>query len=201
MKYFIALLLPSVLLSYAAHAQSTTSFIGFSVARTTTGAIQFADVDCGGSTQDDHGYRIGVQYQRLLKPRFALEGGIHLAQMRYLFTSSTSDPTADPFVQPRRYRTVSLLVRPKYYFNTQRIRFYLVGGASVDVQTYASVDEDSNSGIGGLLGAGLEGTFGRRVLISLEPSVRILSLIPFVQERYRWRLITAGFQVGIYYGL
>lgn len=121
--------------------------------------------------------------------------------MKYIFTNSSLGPAANPVDQQRRYRTVSVLVRPKYYFNTQRIRFYLVGGASVDIQTYASVDEDDNSGIGGLLGAGLEGTFGQRVLISLEPSVRVLSLIPFVQQRNRWRLTTAGFQVGVHYGL
>ena len=198
MKY--RFLLVAWLSFYLAQAQSTRNFVGLSAARTTVDAIQFADTDGGGSSDTGHGYRIGGQYQRLLTPHVALEGSLYLAQLNYSFVSAFY-PDVETIIQPRRYRTISLLVRPKYYVNTQRIRFYLVAGASIDVQTYALVDEDNNSGLGAQLGAGLEATVGRRMLVSLEPSVRMLALVPFVAERYRWRAATAGVQLGVYYEL
>ena len=184
-------------------SQAIRSWIGLSAARTATDAVQWEDLDGSPTGSGDHGYRVGVQYQRAIRPKFALEGGFYLAQIRYQLVSWSYPGIQETVAttESRTYRTVSLLVRPKYYVNTHRVRFYVVGGTSVDVQTYASANEDNNSGIGAQLGIGLEGTLGSRFMVSLEPSIRALSLIRFTREQYPWRVLTAGIQAGFYYGL
>lgn len=187
-----------------AQSPFTSDLVGLSGTRTTVGAMQWADLDCGRSSRDGNGYRIGVQYQKLLRPKFALESGLYLAQAEYQLISSSIGPEGIPVTvvpEDRTYRMLSLLIRPKYYVNTHRVRFYLVGGVSIDAQVYDSVNEDSNSGIGAQVGAGLEGTLGKRFAVSLEPTIRALSLVRFESEQYPWRVITAGFQLSAYYAL
>ena len=178
--------------------------IGLSATRTTTEAIQWADLVGERSSRGGNGYRVGAQYQKLLRPKFALESGLYLTQVKYQLVASFVGPEGMPTVsvpEDRTYRMLSLVLRPKYYVNTHRVRFYFVGGLSIDAQIYDSVNEDSNSGVGAQLGAGLEGTLGKRFVLSLEPNIRALSLIRFESERYPWRVMTAGIQLGAHYTL
>ena len=197
------LLLFLMVLPLWAQGQETRSWIGLSATRTTTDAMQWADLVGGPASSASHGYRIGLQYQRIVRPKFALEGGLYLTQAQYQLVSLPFPGVQETVatVEPRTYRLVSLLVRPKYYVNTHQVRFYVVGGASVDVQNYALVNEDNNSGVGAQLGAGLEGSLGSRLIVSVESSIRTLSLIRFVKEQYPWRVVTAGVQLGFHYGL
>jgi hypothetical protein len=183
-----------------AFGQSTTSYVGVSFAPTSTDALLLRSLDGAGGSLADRGYRIGVQYQELIKPRFALESGLYLAHFQYVSVPAfTGIPVPN---QDRRYRHLSFLLRAKYYFNTHRLRAYVVGGLSIDVQTYASVYENNNTGLGGQIGAGLEASLGRRLILSLEPNMRLLSLIPFrFDQQHRRHLRSVGVQLGLHYAL
>ena len=182
------------------YGQSTTDYVGVSLAAASTNALLLTSLDGAGGSLAGHGYHVGIHYQQQIKPRFALESGLYHAQFQYV-----SIPAFMGFPVPgedRRHHYLTLLVRPKYYFNTDRVRVYLVSGVSIDVQTYASVNENNNTGVGAQLGAGLEASLGRRLILNLEPNVRLLSLVSFrFNEGYRRHMRSAGVQLGMHYAL
>ncbi len=184
-----------------AYGQATSSFVGLSFGLANTNAIYLRSLDGAAGSRPDQGYDVGVQYQKLIGPHFALEGGLHFTQFQYqsiaVFFPGVEVPDED-----RRHRVVSLLIRPKYYFNTHRVRVYVVGGVSLDAQLSATVNEDNNTGLGAQLGAGLEASLGKRLVVNLEPNARILSLVSLrFEEGYRRHLASAGVQLGVHYAL
>ncbi len=195
---FFALLLTG---PWTAEGQATTSFVGLSFGLANTNAVFLRSLDGAAGSQPDRGYNVGIQYQKLIEPRFALEGGLHFAQFRYqsiaVFFPGVEVPDED-----RRHRVISLLIRPKYYFNTHRVRAYVVGGVSLDAQISATVSEDNNTGLGAQLGVGLEASLGKRLVVNLEPNARILSLLSLeFEEGSRRHLTSAGVQLGVHYVL
>lgn len=180
---------------------TTCPFISYGQSKTVVGVRfglagnalhRFQRTDGGGSGEGRRSLLAGVRVGYGLAERLTLVSGLDYA--RHSLTM-VSGPMPEQRVTDGRITTLSFPFGVEWNLGRW---FFIHGGPSIDVQPEKWESVDSQSGVGFSVGIG-----GRYVLsnwsLSLIPSVKQYALIPFSNEKYHQRLMTAGAALAVGY--
>ena len=144
----------------------------------------------------DH-FTFGLNYFYPLNHTFELETGLEYSKHE-VDIHPNLPPTVDAVA---RSEDLSLLVIPVALRLTFLNYLFVNGGALIDLDLSSSNPVDSQTGIGVTLGIGANYDFNCGVSISLNPYLRIHSLVPFSFDDHHQRLTESGIRFGIAYQL
>lgn len=140
-------------------------------------------------------YSIGLNYTKELKTWLSFESGLEYSRHKI---NISSKPLPD-IARTSRTENTGLITIPVAYRLTFLKYAFVNGGLLFDIDSSLSNSIDNQSGIGFLIGAGLKYNFKSGIALTLNPCVRMHSIIPFSPDKYQYHLIDSGIKFGIGY--
>ncbi len=137
---------------------------------------------------------VGVSYSRSLNRVFSFETGLEYIRGR--FVSRSCDPGEIP--HDSQLDLLSIPIGVKGTFGKY---FFINGGTLFDLGITSHGGIDSQTGLGAMLGMGLQCAFGPRFTAYVNPYLRWHALIPFDKKLYHEHLTEAGIRFGLTYTL
>jgi len=151
-----------------------------------------ADLDGGGSYENENSYEFGFKYLRKISGKLFIESGVNYLSTQVKITSA---PTGLPFSSHTEdLKMISIPIYANYTFGNY---FFVNGGPILDFQN-SKRSFDTQSGIGYSIGLGGKYDFDR-FSIFVNPNYKRHSLIPFEKESNHQKLTEFGIQVGLGY--
>ena len=182
--------------SQAQHAKERTA-LGISISGMGhNSAFHWTSLDGAGSYSGESYHSLAIIYLRSLSNKFDLETGIAYGKSSYLFSNSSVGPDVD--ASHKAY--LSLIEVPvTVRFNLGQY-FFLNGGLLLDFDISKEKQLDSQTGIGGILGAGAKYDFKSTPIgLFINPFLKHRPLIPFTSEKHHLRTMETGLRIGIMY--
>jgi len=157
--------------------------------------FMISDLVGAPSYEGDGLFAVGFQYLRPVKKHLSFETGLQFSQDKI-----SIHPNLPPnFEGTISHAKVSIITIPL----ALRLSFlkyaFINGGLLLDADTGISNPVDNQTGIGALLGVGLQYEFKQGLIISASPSAQIHSILPFSSDGNHHRLIQSGLKFGIAY--
>lgn len=162
------------------------------------GVVSKEELIGAASYSGDKFYRFGVNY--IYRPKcdcMGFETGIEYAWHR-IIVNPNSPPNADNIPYGKELSIVSIPILFRAGFLKY---FFFQGGVSIDFDASISSPLNTQSGIGGSLGFGLEYDFKFGVSMMADMYTKSHSLLSFAPTDNRQRLIESGVRFGILYRL
>jgi len=154
--------------------------------------LRNADLDGGGSYENENSYEFGIKYLRKISGKLFLESGINYLSTQVKITSA---PTGLPLnSRTEDLKMISIPIYANYTFGNY---FFVNGGPILDFQN-SKKSFDTQSGIGYSIGLGGKYDFDK-FSIFVNPNYKRHSLIPFEKESNHQKLTEFGIQVGLGY--
>ncbi|MEL6538629.1 MAG: hypothetical protein AAFQ98_24635, partial [Bacteroidota bacterium] len=157
--------------------------------------IRFQSLAGAASYNEDSFFSVGLNYLYAIQPGLYLETGLeYSAHSMTIFPNVPPGSEIEPYPTSLSLIGVPLTVRAVFWKY-----LFLNGGLLLDFQTASDNELDSQTGIGGLLGLGLNYDFKFGGSVFVNPYLKAHALVPFTNERYPQRLMETGIRMGITY--
>ena len=142
-------------------------------------------------------YIVGITCQIPITYQLNLETGLEYSK-HTIIISPNLPPDMDNTPRKSNFRLVTIPVTLKVNF----LKYLFVNsGVLLDLDTSNSSPIDNQTGLGAILGVGLNYDFKFGGTIFANPYLKCHSLVPFSPERYHQRLFDSGIRFGVMYKL
>jgi hypothetical protein len=159
--------------------------------------IRFKQLDGAASYNDDNFYTLGINYLRPINTWLEFETGIEYANHKIIIIPNLP-PNMDNSPHSTRLSLINIPVGVRVNF----LKYcFINGGLLLDIDADPLSPVDSQTGIGGNLGFGLQYAFSFGLSVFVNPYLKAHSLIPFSSDNYHQRLMESGLRLGIMYKL
>jgi len=202
MKRRFLIVLSVCLISNALNAQDTTRHqsvgkIGITFASFGENAVvQKTTLNGAASYTGNQFYSLGINYLVPIRTWLSFETGIEYARHTILI-----EPMRIPGMESSSYKVYYSMVSIPITVRVNFLRYcFLHGGFLFDMDAGAS-PIDSQTGIGGYLGAGVNYDFKMGLSVFVNPYFKPHSLLSFTPGENRQRIIETGFRFGMMYTL
>jgi len=140
-------------------------------------------------------YIVGITCQIPITYKLNLETGLEYSK-HTIIISPNLPPDMDNTPYKSNFRLVTIPVTLKVNF----LKYLFVNsGVLLDLDTSNSSPIDSQTGLGAILGVGLNYDFKFGGTFFANPYLKCHSLVPFSPERYHQRLFDSGIRFGFMY--
>ena len=157
--------------------------------------IRFTSVDGGGSYSGDGFYTVGITCLIPMNSRLDVETGLEYSKHTVLITPEFF-PGSDRTPSKAKLNLITIPVTLKINF----LKYLFVnGGCLLDLDANTSSPIDDQTGLGAVLGIGIQYEFKFGGTIFVNPDMKCHSLVPFSPERYHERLFDSGIRIGFVY--
>ena len=78
---------------------------------------------------------------------------------------------------------------------------FVNGGMLIDMDISGSSQVDSQTGLGWVLGLGLQYTFRKGIMLYVNPYAKTHAFVPFTAEKYPQKVWESGVRFGLMYAL
>ena len=194
-KYFLTILIS--VLTINAICQTRASYFKVGLTATPLGANDIFRVSLDGAAgySGDGFYIFGITCQIPVTSRLDVEAGFEYAK-HTIIISPNLPPDMDNTPYKKNFKLATIPVTLKMNF----LKYLFVnGGVLLDLDTSKSSAIDNQTGLGAILGVGLNYDFKFGGTIFANPYLKCHSLVPFSPERYHQRLFDAGIRFGVMY--
>lgn len=154
-------------------------------------------LDGDGSYDSKSFCTIGVNYIHPLSNWLEMETGVEYARHTISITSSPN-PNVDKTSRNASFSLVNIPLTVKANFLKL---FFVNGGVFLDIDVSKNSAIDSQTGLGTMLGIGMQYEFGNGVNVFVNPYTKVHALVPFVHESYHQRLLETGVRFGVMFVL
>ena len=196
-KLFITLSLFLISCHFAsAQQQNLSKKFGFTVSPIgESDPIRFSELEGTGSYSSKSLLAFGVSYIHPINNWLDIETGVEYAK-HGIESKSNYPPDKDkaPSNSDLSLINVPLTVRANF-----ANYFFVNGGLLLDFQTSSSKIIDNQSGVGTILGAGVQYQLNNGLGLFINPYTKMHALIPFSAEKYHQRLLEWGVRIGVTY--
>ena len=180
----------------AAGTSSSTQNGGLNITFSSLGGknvFRYHELD-GAATYDGTGYyAAGITYLFPLKPCLGLETGLEYAKHSIIVT-----PNLPPDMEVIKSEAgFSLINIPLTLQVTLGRHFFINGGVMLNLDTTIKSPITDQTGLGALLGLGLQYDFHPRLTVFANPYSKLYSMVPFTTNNYPQRVLESGFRFGI----
>jgi len=143
--------------------------------------VHFQSLDGAASYDSDNFFTVGLSYLHPINNWLSLEVGLEYSEHTVIDFSIINFPIS-----------MRALFLKYFFFNS---------GLILDIDISEESKIDAQTGIGGLIGIGVNYDFAIGVSAFVNPYVKAHSLISFSGENYPLRLLESGLRIGITYKL
>ncbi|HYK77017.1 MAG TPA: hypothetical protein VEV16_08565 [Daejeonella sp.] len=151
----------------------------------------------GANYSGDGFYIVGVTGQIPLAPRLYMETGFEYSK-HTLLISPNLPPNVDKTPYKSSFKLASIPVTLKMNF----LKYLFVnGGCLLDLDTSSSSPIDNQTGLGAILGTGIQHDFKFGGSLIVNPYLKCHSLMPFSPGQYHQKLFYSGIRIGFMYSL
>ena len=169
--------------------------IGFTVTPLGVNDIFRTSLHGAAGYSGDGFYIVGITSQIPITHRLDLEAGVEYAKHTIKI-----DPNLPPGMDNTPYKSDFKLVSIPVTLKLNFLKYLFVnGGVLLDLDTSKSRPIDNQTGLGAILGVGLNYDFQFGGSIFANPYLKCHSLVPFSPERYHQRLFDSGIRIGFMY--
>ncbi|MBL7967520.1 MAG: outer membrane beta-barrel protein [Prolixibacteraceae bacterium] len=157
--------------------------------------FMISDLVGAPSYKGDGFFAVGFQYLRPVKKHLSFETGLQFSQDK-ISIHPNLPPNSQGTISHAKVSMISIPLALRLSFLKYA---FINGGLLLDADTGISNPVDNQTGIGALLGAGLQYEFKQGLVISTSPTTQIHSLLTFSSDGNHHRLIQSGLKFGIAY--
>jgi len=169
--------------------------IGFTVTPLGVNDIFRTSLVCAPGYSAEGFYIIGITCQIPITFLLDVETGLEYSK-HTIMISPNLPPNMDNTPYKSNFRLTTIPVTLKMNF----LKYLFVnGGVLLDLDTSKSRPIDNQTGLGAILGVGLNYDFKFGGTIFVNPYLKCHSLVPFSSERYHQRLFDSGIRFGFMY--
>jgi hypothetical protein len=159
--------------------------------------VYFQELEGAPSYNGEGFFTIGLLYLHPLCSKIDLESGIE-----YSHHQISISPNVPPgFDDTPSTAFMSLVTIPVIARVNLLKYFFINGGLFLDIDAGTTEQLSSQTGIGGLMGIGINYDFDCRVSVFVNPYLKAHSLLQFPKSDYHNRLMETGFRFGLAYNL
>ena len=157
--------------------------------------LRFTSVDGGGSCSGYGFYILGITCQTPLTSRLYMETGFEYSKHTIVVTPEFF-PNMDRMPYKSKFHLTTIPVTLKINFLKY---FFANGGCLLDLDLNTSSPIDNQTGLGAILGVGIQYDFKFGGTVFANPYLKGHSLLPFSPGHYHQRLFDSGIRIGFVY--
>ena len=192
-RLFLFIVISAVFLSKPVNAQGFKA--GFTVTPLGANDILRTSLDGAAGYSGDGFYIVGITFQIPVNSRLEVETGLEFAK-HTVKISPNLPPGMDNTPYKSDFKLATIPITLKMNFMQY---LYVNGGVLFDLDTSKSRPIDNQTGLGAILGVGVNYDFKFGGTIFANPYMKCHSLVPFSPERYHQRLFDSGIRFGFMY--
>lgn len=155
------------------------------------------ELDGAPSFNGKNYFSLGINSVLALNRWLNFESGVGFVRHRYTVTPNLP-PTYDN--ETKEY-SLSILEIPVTLRATILRYGFVNGGMLVDMDLSGSGEVDSQTGLGWVMGLGLQYTFKKGIMVYVNPYAKTHAFVPFTAEKYPQKVWESGFRLGVMYAL
>ncbi|MCP4553418.1 MAG: outer membrane beta-barrel protein [Bacteroidetes bacterium] len=157
--------------------------------------MQFQSLEGSASYDSDNFFTLGLSYLHPFNEWLDLETGIEYSEHSVIIN-------LPPNIDGESYKSDFSIINIPIAVRVNFLKYlFLNGGLVIDIDVSKESEIDSQAGIGGLLGLGVNYDFGCGASVFVNPYIKAHSLISFSGENYPQRLMETGIRIGVTYNL
>jgi len=160
--------------------------------------VYYSEDLAGAASYDgDYFLAVGIHYLHPLNRWLELETGAEYAR-HHILINPNLPPQMDSTPRKAAFSLINIPVTLRANF----LRYFFVnGGPFLDIDASTTSPIDSQTGLGAMLGVGMQYRLHSGIALFVNPYVKNHSLLPFGFFNHHERVFEAGFRLGITYPL
>ncbi len=162
----------------------------------TSNVFTFQSIEGGGSYSNEGAFAIGAGYTHEINKTFAFETGLEYTKNQVFYSPPYY---GEPFDSAGRESVVNLFSIPCTVKALFGKFFFINGGLLLDFDITKNRLVDNQTGLGSLLGIGLQYRFSSNFSTYVNPYFKIHALIPFSSGNFHERIWENGIRFGLSY--
>ncbi len=157
-------------------------------------SLNSKDLVGAASYRGDHFFGMGLNAVKPLNQWLEFETGLEIARHKIVIHPAPNPGYDAPYGADFNVVDIPLTLRANFWRY-----FFLHGGLLLDIDPNAGSPIDSQSGIGIILGPGINYEFGFGGSVFVNYYSKIHSLIPFADWKYHLSAAETGLRIGVMY--
>ncbi len=155
--------------------------------------ISFENFEGGGSYDSKYHYSVGVYYQRYLNDWLQIESGIEYSNQNLDFVIGNPPPDR---TLPTKFSMLDIPIALRMNF----AKFFFINmGTLMTIDIADSYYSDPQSGLGVVLGFGINFMTQSGINLFVNPYTEAHSLIAFNKQQFHHHLLESGIRFGVGY--